>query len=175
MDIKQTFTSAITALILPIIFGLLFAANKRQARRVGSVSVVEYPVVAKAMGILAIVASGIIVFVALRSPANERTHAIAICGTIAVLFFFLPLEFFFRRIEFDDQEIVIRCIWRSERRILWADVVSFIHLPREKEWILETKSCGKMKLSTFLQGLHDLQAVAVKHGKGAWRPANEPS
>ena len=167
MDTNQFLTAAIMALILPTIFSLLYAANRRKPRRIGNVSVVEYPVLAKVLGILAIVASAIMLFVASRAPTNDRSQAFAICGIIAILFFFMPLEFYFRRIEFDDQEIVIRCIWRSERRIPWMDVISFVHLPRQKEWILESKSSGKIKLSTFLQGLRELQAAAVKHGKGA--------
>ncbi len=167
MATKQILTTAITALILPIIFSVLMAANKRKARSVGNISVVEYPALAKALGVFAIAASGIMIFVASRAPENERTRAFVICGIIALLFFFLPLEFFFRRIEFDDREIVIHCVWRSDLRLPWADVVSFTHLERQKEWILETKNYGKIKLSTFLQGLHDLHAQAVKHGKGA--------
>jgi hypothetical protein len=167
MDTKQILTSAITALTLPIIFILLYAANKRKARMVGNVSVAEYPVLAKAIGVFAVLGSGIMIFVASRAPANERAVAFAGCGIMALLFFFLPLEFYFRRIEFDEQEIVIRCVWRSQRRIPWTDVVAFVHLPRQKEWILETRNHGKIKFSTFLQGLHDLQAAAIKHGKGA--------
>jgi hypothetical protein len=155
----------ITALVLPIIFGLLLAANSRKARRVGDVSIVEYPVLAKALGILAIGASALMLFVAFRAPEDQRIAALSVCGAFSLLLFFLPIEFFFRRIEFDDREIVIHCAWRKTRRIPWADVVSFRHFPEKKEWVLESTSRGKMKLSTFLQGLRDLQQAAASHGK----------
>ena len=167
MDTKEILTLEITALILSIVFGLLFASDKRGASRVANISVVEYPVPAMAIGAFAIAISGMMNFVASRAPANQRTVPFAACGIFALLFFFLPLEFYFRRIEFGEKGIAIRCVWRSERRIPWTNVVAFVHLPRQKEWILETKSLAKIKLSTFLQGLHDLQTEAVKHDKGA--------
>jgi hypothetical protein len=123
--------------------------------------------VAKAIGVLAIAGCGILIFVAARATASQRPQTLILCAIFALPMLFLPLEFYFRRIEFDEREIVIYCAWRSERRIPWTEVVSFVHLPRQKEWILETKNHGKIKLSMFLQGLHDLQAAAVKQGKGA--------
>jgi hypothetical protein len=165
MNLKVDPGPLITALLLPIVFASLYAASKRGARRVGNVTIVEYPGAAKALGIAAVGASALMIFVAFRAPEEQRKMALMICGSFALLFFFLPLEFTFRRIEFDDETIVIRCAWRKMRRILWVDVISFTELPRQKEWVLESKSHGKIKLSTFLRGLPDLRAAAIKHGK----------
>jgi hypothetical protein len=123
MSIKDNLGPAITALILPMVFSLMYAAGRRKARRVGGVSIVEYPGVVKTLGILAIGASAIMLFVAFRAPEKERVMALSICGAFSLLFFFLPLEFFFRRIEFDDREIVIHRAWRKVRRIPSAEVM----------------------------------------------------
>ena len=167
MSIKDNLGPAITALVLPIIFSVMFAANKRAARRVGSVSIIEYPRIAKVIGILAIGAGAFMLFLGFHAPENERTIALSFCGAFSLLFFFLPLEFFFRRIEFNDHEIVIYCAWRKVRRIPWIEVVSFEHLHIVKEWVLETRSHGTIKLSTFLQGLEDLRAATYKNAKKA--------
>jgi hypothetical protein len=171
MDIKKVLSTATTAfvlaIVLPIIFRALEAASKRDSRRVGSMSFLEYPIAAKALGILAIGVSAVLMFSALNERAGRRTLTIAVCSAMALLFLALPLECFSRRIEFNDQEVVIRSIWHRERRIRWADVISFIHLPREKAWVLESKTYGKIKISSFLQGLNDLRMAAVKYGKAA--------
>ena len=171
MDTKQILNTAITAfilaIVLPVIFGVLEAANKRRSRRVGGISILKYPVAAKALGILGIAMSAVMIIGALHAPAGRRTLAITIYGLMALLFLVLPLEFYSRRIEFDNQKIVIRCLWHSERRIPWADVISFIHQPHRKVWVLETKTYGKITISSFLEGLHDLQMAAVKYGKAA--------
>jgi hypothetical protein len=159
MSIKDNLGPAITALVLPMVFSLMHAAGRRKARRVSEVSIVEYPGIAKALGILAIGASALMLFVAFRAPEKERVMALSFCGVFSLLFFFLPLEFFFRRIEFDEREIVIHCAWRVARRIPWTEVISFQPQPPRKEWILQTKNHGKIQFSSFLQGLQDLDAA----------------
>lgn len=166
MNTKDNLVAVLTASITPVVFALMYVAAKRKPRRIGNVSIVEYPTIAKVLGIVAIGGSALMLFAAFRTPEKERIIAISICGAFSLLFFFLPVEFFFRRIEFDDQCIVVHCAWRNVRRIPWADVRLFTQPPGRREWVLDSKSHGKIQFSSFLQGLEEFRAAVSKRGLG---------
>lgn len=112
-----------------------------------------------------------IIFIALFAPVKDtdppyaRKMGFLSFGTIAfVLLCFAP-EIYSKRIEFDDEEIVIYCVWRKPRHIRWADVVSV--KSDQIQCILETRNQGKIVLLTYLEGLRSLQEAAQKRVAGA--------
>ena len=126
------------------------------ARQRGPRRVLEYGMPMRSLGIAMLLFGGTFLFAAARSPADQRLLAWISSGVLAACGFYVFLEVFFVRVEFDDSFIYPFSPWHGGRRIPWSDVVSCNFSSLNQWHVIQTKAHGTLRVSTFLSGTGSL-------------------
>ena len=161
MHMTSFIASVVAFAVVGLFIGWVLKAGSRNAQREKGRAVIYYPAPVK---IGHFIGTAILVWLVVRAALAGETMYVMSFGTMAFVISCFSVELYTKRIEFDDQEILIYFAWLQPKRIPWADVVS---LKPQSEWdlILKTRTRGKITLLTFLSGLRDLRAAATKNIK----------
>lgn len=87
---------------------------------------------------------------------------------LALMCLVIFLEAAFFRIAYDDYHIFTRSPWRPFRRIPWHSLTGYSWSEINEWHVLETRSQGKIRVSTFLVGLPEFFAVLVDRMGADW-------
>jgi hypothetical protein len=117
------------------------------------------------VGIL--ILSVFIIYAASQASQDQTIFARMVSGFFALPGIMLWLEFHLVRIEFDNKLIYTFSPWRTDRVILWEDIIGYAFSDLNQWHILNTSSQGKIRLSVLLSGLVTFFEALSKHSAGS--------
>src|SRR5271170_8330484 len=94
-----------------LLAAVLLRTVRQTARQVASRQILEYGLPLRALGVVMLLIGILFLYAASCVPADVRSIAWPVCGFAGAAAFSVFLEFFFVRIEFDDQFIYTTSPW----------------------------------------------------------------
>jgi hypothetical protein len=170
--------------LAPGIFGGLVAAAlvawlttraKSAARYRNGRFVVEYSLPAKIAASFSLIVGLLILYAATRASADQKILAACVAGTLFVGVLAVFLEFFFARVEFDEDSIYTFSPWRRHRVIPWRDVVGYSFSSVNKWHVLKTREHRSIRLSVMMCGLGDTRQQYKKQVDHEMRSDTPPT
>ena len=153
----DTYIEIFAGVILSAVLGsLLYKSSQRAAKRIGSRFVLRYGWALRGLTLttLLMMCSGLL-FAKFDTKSPDEAGLLVCTGILTALFLFFFIEAFFVRIEFDVTTIYTFTPWRSHREIPWSDIISFRHYEHHNWYVIQTRTHGTLRVSTFLTGINN--------------------
>jgi len=131
----------------------LLQTVRQTARSVGSRQILEYGRPMRVLGVAMLLLGLLLLYAASCASAEARAAAWTACSLGAASGLWVFLEFFFVRIEFDDESIYTTSPWRRKRRIPWSDIVTCRYSNVNRWHVIKTRTHGTLRVSTYLSGI----------------------
>lgn len=157
MSLDTTVEIFLSTLLSAVAGSLIYGASQRPAERTGSGLVLRYGLPLRCLSVVVLViVSGSLIFSNFDPKTSpEDTGLLVAGGVMTALFLYFFIEMFFVRIEFDEARISTFTPWRSSRQIPWSDIASFRHDEAHCWYIIQTRTHGTLRVSTFLSGINN--------------------
>lgn len=152
------------ALAAPLALGLLAAATRPHARRVGDISIVEYGVGFKALGWILCVCAVAAAAGALLVDVEDRAYIFAIALAFALPAAYLLPMARLTRFEYDDRGITALRPWRKPVRVDWADVVNVQYSAGKRAYVVTAPGNVQLALHEMMSGVPDVLAKMQRKG-----------
>jgi hypothetical protein len=134
-----------------VLFLLLRTVQPLPARKDGKF-VLFFGRAIRFFGVAALCLGTFFLYAAAHSSPDQRVLAWSVAGTLAAGSFYLFLEVWFVRIEFDEQFIYATSPWRGKRQIPWEAVEALEYSERNQWFVLKTTDQGSVRISIFRSG-----------------------
>jgi len=160
----QGLTAGFAAAAALFVTSQLMLAARREARREGATSVLEYgrPIrlLIVVLWLFVAVGGGLALFAA----PEDRWIAACVVGGFFLMVLVLHLEFFRVRIAYDKEGIGTRSPWRFKRSIPWEEITGVRFSNLALAYVISTQHCGRVTIHLYLSGVQSLLDELKKHG-----------
>jgi len=151
----------ITFIVLACV-GLIGLERLRKPVLKSEIQWIQYGLTFRAAGLLFLATPLYVVITSLL--AGRRTQAL-ILGSAFTLFGAPMFLLAFRwKVGYDANGIHCRSAWRRKRFIPWADVTGVRFVDSMKQWVIETRSQGTVRINEFVPGVQYLIAELKQRG-----------
>jgi hypothetical protein len=157
-------TGIIGGAIAIILLSWLAGRAQRDATINSGRFVLKYGRAVKSLGCICTILGFGFIYAAAHASKDQMITAACVSGALFAMCLVLFVEFYFVRIEFDEEFIYTFSPWRRKRVIPWNKVTGYSYSEVNRWHVLKTQKFGAVRLSVLLSGLGTMAEQLEKRG-----------